>query len=57
MVFCWDKHMKECVLKVDTGVKGHRRGDVLLRQAFERARDERLFANNTHVLVCFALHS
>jgi len=35
----------------------HRREDVLLKQACERTRDERFFANDTHVLVLLTLCS
>ena len=40
MVFRWGKHMKECFIKVDTGVKGHR----LMKESFAEAdTEERMF--------------
>jgi hypothetical protein len=46
MVFCWGKHMMECLAEVDAGGE-----DVLLKQACRRTHDEWFFPNNTHVLV------
>jgi hypothetical protein len=55
--------MKECLVKVNTGVRlrpthetmfhfsRHRSQDVLLKQACERTADERFFANDLHVSV------
>ena len=61
--------MKECLAKVGASERPrqpqegmfhcsrHRRKDVLLKQACERTRDKGFFANNTHVLAYFTLHS
>ena len=41
MVFCWGKHVKECFVKVDTGVKGKSR---LVKEHFAEAdTGERMF--------------
>jgi hypothetical protein len=69
MVFCWGKHMKECLAEVDTGERlrqthegrfhwsRHSREDILLKQAHERTHDKGFFANSTHVSVSLTLHS
>jgi hypothetical protein len=62
MVFCCGKHVKECFADVGTGERLRQTcegtfswRDVLLKQACDRTRDERFFANNTHALVPLTL--
>jgi hypothetical protein len=40
MVFCWGKHVKECFIKVDTGVKGL--GGLVKEHFAEADRGERM---------------
>jgi hypothetical protein len=69
MVFCWDKHVKECFPEVDTGERLRqtwegifpeadiKEKDVLLKQERERTRDKECFANDMHMLVHLTLPS
>jgi hypothetical protein len=47
MVFCWGKHVKECFIKVGSGVKGSGR---LVKEGFAEAdTGERMFCSSKHI--------
>jgi len=50
MVFCWDKHMKECFPEADAGRKG-----CFAKQSYERMHNKGFFAHIMHVLVYLTL--